>query len=160
MQLDPFFGISFIMSLITYGLIARFYLLPKLHSMSLTAALTPLLLLHSSRHIGTIFLREGVVLADMPSSFAVPAAYGDLLAEVLALIAIAALRLNWKVAIPLIWIFNIEGSVDLVYAFIRGLKTNAVDSMGATYVIPTIIVPALFVTHYIIFKLLLRKEKT
>ena len=159
MQPDPFFGISFIMSLITYGLIARWYLIPKLKSMSLTAALTPLLLLHSSRHIGTVFLRKGIVLTGMPSSFATPAAYGDLLAAGLAIIALTALRQNWKVAIPLIWLFNIEGTLDLVYAFYSGLSTNSVDFMGATYFIPTMIVPALFVTHYIIFKLLLRKEE-
>ena len=159
MLLDPFFGISFIMSLTIYGLIARWYLMPKLNSMSLIAALTPLLLLHSSRHIGTAFLREGIVLTGMPSSFATPAAYGDLLAAVLALIALAALRLNWKVAVPLIWLFNIEGTLDLVYAFYTGLTTNSVDFMGSTYFIPTMIVPALFVTHYIIFKLLLKNGK-
>jgi len=158
MQLDPFFGISFTMNLIIYGLIARWYLLPKLNSMSLTAALTPLLLLHSTRHIGTVFLKKDIVLSGMPSSFAVPAAYGDLLAAVLAIIALVALRQNWKVAIPLIWLFNIEGTVDLGYAFYSGLSTNSVYFMGATYFIPTIVVPALFVTHYIIFKLLLRKE--
>ena len=46
-----------------------------------------------------------------------PAAYGDLLAALLALLAIAALRMAWAGAIPLVWLFNVEGTLDLVNAF-------------------------------------------
>ena len=35
---------------------------------------------------------KGVVAPELPAAFAVPAAYGDLIAAVLALLALAALR--------------------------------------------------------------------
>jgi hypothetical protein len=48
--------------------------------------------LHSFRFVGLAFLVKGVVSPELPAAFAVPAAYGDLIAAVLALLALAALR--------------------------------------------------------------------
>ena len=52
--------------------------------------LLPILLLHGLRHLGLMFLAPGAVYAGIPPQFAYPAAFGDLLAAVLALIAIPA----------------------------------------------------------------------
>ena len=90
--------------------------------------------------------------------FVNPAAYGDLLAAALAIISIIALRRKWAIAIPLVWIFNIEGSLDLLNALIQGGCYNTSGEFGATYFIPVVIVPALLVTHYLIFLLLLRRS--
>ena len=46
--------------------------------------------------------------------FAVPAAYGDLVAGALALVTIGALRARWSLAIPLAWLVNVFGLLDLV----------------------------------------------
>jgi hypothetical protein len=57
----------------------------------------------------------GVVSPDLPAAFARPAAYGDLIAAVLALLALAGL---WsRLGIVLVWVFNLWGSADLLYAF-------------------------------------------
>jgi hypothetical protein len=40
-----------------------------------------------------------------------PAAYGDLLAAVLAVIAIPAVASNAAIGKPLVWVFNLEGSI-------------------------------------------------
>jgi hypothetical protein len=56
----------------------------------------------------------------------------------------------------LVWVFNIEGTIDLVTAISLGVANDAASGMGATYWIPSVIVRALLVTHYIIFVLLLR----
>jgi hypothetical protein len=87
-----------------------------------------------------------------------PAAYGDLLAAVLALLAIAALRAAWSAAIALVWVFNIEGTLDLVNAFYQGLRNSV--QLGAAYYIPTFAVPALFVTHAMIFAMLIRRTRS
>ncbi|MEE8225501.1 MAG: hypothetical protein V3R30_01675, partial [Kiloniellales bacterium] len=86
------------------------------------------------------------------------AAYGDLLAAVLALVALLALRLDWPIAVPLVWIFNIEGTLDLLNAVFQGLRYTPDGHLGATYFIPAVVVPALLVTHAIVFWLLLRKQ--
>jgi hypothetical protein len=132
--------------------------MPALVAMPRAEALIPFLLLHSFRHIGMAFLIPGVTAEVLDARFANPAAYGDLLAAVLALIAITALCLRWTVAIPLVWIFNIEGSLDLLNALFQGFRHTPNGHLGATYFIPAVIVPALLVTHFMVFKLLLRPE--
>lgn len=157
---DLILPLSIVTSLLSYGLIARWYVTPALEAMPRAKALTPLLLPHSFRHIGMTFLIPGVTAEVLDPRFANPAAYGDLLAAVLALVAIAALRWRWTAAIPLVWIFNIEGSLDLLNALYRGFRYTPDGHLGATYFIPAVIVPALLVTHFIVFKLLLRPEAT
>ncbi len=108
------FGLQFLLSLIGYGLIARWYVAPRLAALPLRDALIPLLFLHALRHMGLVFLVPAVVAPTLPQGFALFAAYGDLLAGLLALLAIVALRNRWPFALALTWLFNIEGSVDLL----------------------------------------------
>ena len=69
-----------------FVLIARWYWSPRLAPLPLRDALTPLLLLHLTRVLGLTMLVPGVIDTDLPRSFAVPGAYGDLIAAVLALV--------------------------------------------------------------------------
>ncbi len=151
--------LSIVLGLLGFGLIAKWYVMPLLVAMPRSKALIPLLLFHSFRYVGMAFLIPGVTSKVLDPRFANPAAYGDLLAAILALIAIMALRLRWTMAIPLVWIFNIEGSLDLLNALFQGFRRNLDGQLGATYFIPAVIVPALLVTHFMIFVLLLHKER-
>lgn len=157
MSARAIFGLQVVLSLVGYSLIARFYVAPRLAALPLRAALTPLLLLHAFRHLGMVFLVPTVVGPELSPAFAVTAAYGDLLAALLALLAIAALRMAWPLAIPLVWVFNTVGFLDLVNAFYQG-QLNDVQ-LGAAYYIPTFIVPALLVTHAMIFGMLIRRAR-
>jgi hypothetical protein len=157
MSARAIFGLQILLSLTGYTLIARWYVAPRLAALSLPAALTPLLLFHASRHLGMVFLVPTVVGPALPRAFAVPAAYGDLLAALLALLAITALRLEWTPAIPLVWIFNVVGLLDLVNAFYQGLRNDV--QLGGAYYIPTFVVPALLVTHTMIFAMLIRRAR-
>src|SRR5437667_1047467 len=151
------FGLQFLLSLIVYSLIAGWYVRPRLAPLPLGAALTPLLFLHAFRHLGMVFLVPSVVCPALPAAFAVPASYGDLLAALLALLAIAALRMEWSSAIALVWLFNVVGTLDLINAFYQGLRNNVL--LGAAYYVPTFAVPALFVTHAMIFAMLTRRAR-
>ena len=157
MSVRAIFGLQVVLSLVVYSLIARWYVVPRLAALPLRDALTPLLLLHAFRYLGMVFLVPTVVGPALPAAFAVPAAYGDLLAALLALLAIAALRQAWPLAIPLVWLFNVEGTLDLVNAFYQGLRNNV--QLGAAYYIPTVAVSALFVTHAMIFAMLIRRTR-
>jgi hypothetical protein len=149
--------LSLVFGLVAFGLTAKWYVMPWLTSVSRTRALTPLLLLHSFRYIGLAFLIPGVTAQALDSAFANPAAYGDLLAAMLALGALIAVRLDWSVATPLMWVFNIEGTLDLLNAFVQGVQRVRVGDLGATYFIPTVAVPGLLVTHVMMFVVLLRQ---
>ena len=87
-----FFGTSVALSFLAWGIITARYLWPALRYQPRTRALRPLLLLHSFRFIGLAFLVPGVVSPNLPSAFALPAAYGDLIAAVLAFFALAGLQ--------------------------------------------------------------------
>jgi hypothetical protein len=156
MNAQQIFGLQFVLSLVLYGLLARWYVAPRLAPLPLASALTPLLFLHASRFLGMVFLVPSVTGGPLPSEFARAAAYGDLLAALLAFASIAALRTGWTMAIPLIWLFNLEGTLDLINALVQGLRHNV--QLGAAYYIPTVAVPALLVTHAMIFAMLLTKR--
>jgi hypothetical protein len=150
------FGTSIALSFLVWGIIATQYLWPALRNQPRLDALRPLLLLHSFRFIGLAFLVPGVVSPDLPAGFARPAGFGDLIAAALALLALAGLRSS--LGIGLVWVFNLWGSADLLHAYYQGRIGVGVEpgQLGATYFIPTVVVPLLLVTHALVFRLLLR----
>jgi hypothetical protein len=149
--------VNLLLSTLVFWIAARTYLIPKLDELEASAVVLPILLLHAMRHLGLMFLAPGAVYYGMPREFAVPAAYGDLLAAVLALIAIAAVTWKSPVARPLVALFNIEGTLDLAIAITLATTHDAAPFMGPAYWIPAFWVPALLVTHYIVFLLLAKR---
>jgi hypothetical protein len=139
-----------------FWLAAKIYILPRLPERQPQNVLLPILLLHSFRHLGLMFLAPGATYAGIPQQFAYPAAFGDLLAAVLALVAIPAVATNARSSRLLVWIFNLEGTLDLVAAITLATVYNAASYMGPAYWIPAFWVPALLVTHYITFVILLK----
>jgi hypothetical protein len=157
MNSQQIFGLQVLLSFLVYGLVARWHVTPRLARLPRDAALQPLLVPHATRHMGMVFLVPTVVGPALPASFAVPAAYGDLLAGLLALAAIVALRARSRIALPLTWLFNVIGLLDLIHAFYQGLANDV--QLGAAYFIPTFVVPALVITHVMIFRLLVRHPR-
>ena len=82
------FFTSIAFSLIVWSVITALYIWPQLRARTPQEALRPILLLHSFRFIGLAFMVPGVVAADLPSAFARGAAYGDVIAAALALVAL------------------------------------------------------------------------
>src|SRR6201993_5644473 len=115
MQTQFAFFASIAFSLIAWGMVAARYIWPKLRLRQRAESLRPLLILHSFRFVGLAFLVPGVVSPDLPSSFAHAAAYGDIIAAILALLALTSLPSATGIAIA--WIFNVWGTVDLFNAF-------------------------------------------
>ena len=153
MNPQAIFGLQFVLSLLVIGLLAKWKLSPWLASQSQHEALFWLTLPHAFRHIGMVFLVPGVVAQPLPNYFAIPAAYGDLLAGLLALLALVLLRNRSALAIGAVWTFNIVGTLDLLNA-LRHLEVGPM--LGAAWYIPTFLVPVLLVTHFMIFARLLR----
>ena len=90
MQSQLFFVFQLLMSLLVYGLVARWYIGPALKRLPIVQALTPLLLFHATRYIGLSFLTPSVIDPNTPSRFTIPAAAGDVLTMALALAALWA----------------------------------------------------------------------
>jgi hypothetical protein len=105
-----------------------------------------------------MFLTRGATYPGMPPEFAYPAALGDMLAAVLAFAALVAVAGDRRGARALVWIFNVEGSVDLASAITLATVYKAMTTMGPAYWIPAFWVPALLVTHYITFVVLRQRR--
>jgi hypothetical protein len=117
----------------------------------------PLLVLHSFRFMGLAFLVPGVVSPDLPWAFASSAAFGDIVAAMLALLSLLFLRSGTGVFTA--WIFSVWGSLDLVNAFYQANATGlSPGQLGAAYFIPTVIVPLLLITHGLAFRILLQHQ--
>lgn len=150
------FPVSVVASFVTFTVIARWYVIPYLRNLPRATALIPFLLIHTFRTVGLTFLVSGVTGAPLPFALAAPAAFGDLLATLLAFASILALRLRWPFALILVWAFNIEGTIDLLSAYIEGVVFDFPTlKVGPTWFIPTFYVPLLLVSHVLIFWFLL-----
>lgn len=71
---DYILPISIALGLLTYGLIAKWYLAPWMDSVPRPTALSPILLFHGFRYIGLAFLIPGVTATALdPAAVIVPA---------------------------------------------------------------------------------------
>lgn len=129
---------------------------PKLKAMPVQAAVLLLLTVQTTRGIGAGFLVTGVVSSDTPDEFILSAGFGDIVAAILALIAMWAIHTKRAHALGLAWVANIFGFVDLVLAFAlgitMGLEPGQLQSM---FLVVTWYVPILMVAHITSFRLLL-----
>jgi hypothetical protein len=147
--------VNLIFSTFVFFIAARIYLVPRLARLTPQSVLIPILLLHAMRHLGLMFLAPGGTYPGMPPQFAYPAAYGDLLAALLALAAIPGVLGDSRGGRLPVWVFNVVGTVDLLAAIALATIHRAPAHMGPAYWIPAFWVPALLVTHYITFVVLL-----
>jgi hypothetical protein len=151
--------VNLVFSTLVFWIAAKLYVIPRLQELQPRIVLLPILLLHSTRHLGLMFLAPGATYPGLSSEFAYPAAFGDLLAAVLALVALWAVVQNWRSARFLVWVFTLEGTIDLINAIALAQLHGAAAFMGAAYWIPAFWVPALLVTHYITFVVLIKLWK-
>jgi hypothetical protein len=159
MNIDWILPLSITIALLSWTLVFLWYVHPWSLARPLEEALRPILLLHAFRYVGLMFLIPGVTNAALDPRFAVPAAYGDLAAALLALGALFMLTLDRRLGIAMVWVFNIWGLLDLINAVARGITYTPDGDLGATFWIPATIVPLLLVSHVWVFVVLLKRGK-
>ena len=151
------FFVSIAFSLIAWGVVTARYIWPQLRLRTRAEALQPLLALHSFRFIGLSMLVPGVVSPELPRTFSHAAAYGDIIAAMLALLSLLLLPSTAGVAAA--WIFNVWGIADLFNAFYQANHAGLLaGQLGAAYFLPTLIVPFLLITHVLGFRILLQRQ--
>lgn len=149
---------SITIGVVGWLMIAKLWIMPWLRHNPFHQGLALLTIPHVFRYIGLSFLIAGVTDSPLDPRFATPAAYGDLTAALLALIAIAALMVKSRYSVLIVWIFNIAGSIDFIVAIVQGLRYTHPEQMGATYFIPILAVPLLLVSHLLIFWMLITRD--
>jgi len=160
MKVEALFGLSVLMSFLAFGIVTKLFILPRLRLMRREEAILLLVVPHTFRFVGLSFLVPGVVSRSLPHAFAAQAAYGDLVAAILAVFATLMLSARARWAIAVVWAFNLWGAADLLNAIYQGQSVGIGPGLlGAAFFIPTVLVPPLLVTHALIFWLLLRPKK-
>ena len=160
MPTEPLFQTQLVLGYIAWLLCFGAYILPWLKSIDRLKAHRAIATLHSFRFFGLVFILPGIVSPNLAASFATFAAYGDLAAGLLAMLALLTIRIR-----PVFWLFvvafNLVGTTDLIldyyHAIQAGLPARA-GELGAAYAIPIIYVPLLMITHVFAFYLLVRPQ--
>ena len=153
------FWLQLVTSVFVVSLVTAWYVWPSLAKRSIHSALIPLLWVHVPRYVGMTLLVPGMVDPKMPREFLSSAAYGDLLEAALALASIFALRRNWRSAVPLVWVANTWGFVDLLNG-VRGVLQLNVPSfnLSTAWYIYTFYAPLVVVSHLMIFWVLIKQR--
>src|SRR5262249_23945271 len=113
------FNLGMAFSFLAWAMVCRVYLWPRVRILPLQDAARPILFLHLFRFVRSTFLIPGMVSPELPHAWAEPAAYGDLAAMALAWVALALGRRPGSRAA--LWVFNLWGTADLLFAFYRGI---------------------------------------
>src|ERR1700743_900261 len=149
MSPDTLFNIHLVLGYVACLLCFSVYFWPKLKSMDHFEAQRVITTIHSFRFFGLVFILPGVVGPDLPASFATSAAYGDLAASALAMLALLAVKKR-PLFLVLVVAFNAVGVVDLVMNYAHAIQAGvpaAPGELGAAYAIPVLYVPLLMITH-------------
>src|SRR6478672_8479995 len=140
---DRVIVLNLVANTLIFYVVARLYLLPLIPRVRSQQILVPILLLHSTRHLGMMFLTRGATFPGLPSEFAYPAVFGDLITAILAFAAIPFVLRGSVFAKRAVWVFNIVGTLDLLDAITLATIYNAPIAMGPAYWIPAVAVPLL-----------------
>jgi hypothetical protein len=160
MSPEIIFNLQLVLGYVAWLLCFGAYILPRLKAMDRIEAHRAIATLHSFRFFGLVFILPGVIGPRLPADFAAFAAYGDFATGVLALLALATVRIR-----PLFWLFvvgfNVVGAGDILIDYYHAVQANLpamAGELGSTYAIPIIYVPLLMITHVAAFYLLLRPQ--
>src|SRR4029077_16922385 len=111
---DRVIVLNLVANTLIFYVAARLYLSPLIPRVRPQQILVPILLLHSTRQLGMMFLTRGATYPGLPQEFACPAALCDLIPAIIAVAAIPFGLRNSAFAKPIVWVFNIFGTVDLL----------------------------------------------
>jgi hypothetical protein len=152
--INPILPLNLVLGFVLFRTVLNIYLVPHLGRLTPAQLLTPILLLHALRELGLMFMFTGATLPGMPMQFAVPAALGDFVAAVLAVVALRAVRKEAASAKAWVWVFNVWGTLDLLTAITLAVTFRSAPFLGAAYWIPAFWVPMLLATHMLVFRYL------
>ena len=129
MSTEAVFQIHLVSGYVAWALCFGAFVLPWLRAMRRVNAFRAMAAFHSFRFFGLVFIVPGVVGADLPAGFTTFAAYGDLATGVLAMLAVATIRVR-----PLFWTavvaFNLVGAADLLIDYCHAVQFNLPAQAG------------------------------
>jgi hypothetical protein len=120
---------------------------------------------HLFRYLGLVALYPALFPVrelGFAESYLAQIAWGDFAAGLLALAALIALAVKARGALALVWIFNVFGVLDFAHAGLQMALPLAADpaALGPLgWVLLTVYLPMLMVSHFAIFHALTRPRR-
>ncbi len=136
--------------MVIFGL--RWFILPKVSKLPIHEALIPFVFLQGIRYLGSMFMVDNQIYDEFPKDLAFTIGAWDYSVAILAIITTYALRVKWKYAIPLVWIFNLWGFADLMTALPQASAQEFYNyDIGGIWWMSVIIGPITIISHIYIF---------
>lgn len=153
-------AIQALFNLVSYAIVLRAFVWPRLRGLPRVAALQPLVAFHFVRTLGLFALYPAMTSERVAASrWAHHVAAGDALTVALAWAAVLALRTKPRLGGALAWAMNTVGTLDVLNAGRNAAAERIVDGpIGPHALVLAFGVPALVVTHVAIYGVLLRRE--
>lgn len=144
---------QFTLSLVLYGLLARYLFWEYAKKLPPEDMNALILIPHGLRLLGLLALVPGVVGEPLTkTSFASAVAYGDAVVAPLAILSIWLWLSGSKSAKLVTWIFSIVASLDLANALFGALTLPVYSyEIGAFWIVLTYLVPLLVVSQVMVF---------
>jgi hypothetical protein len=154
-------ALVFALNLVSYTLVMRWWIWPRVVAQRLEDGLAPLVAFHMIRTLGLFALVPGMSGEfAAASTWARHVAIGDAVAVVLAMITVSLLRRRHRLSIPMAWIFSVWGSLDVLHAGSNAASERILEhGVHAQALVIGFGVPALIVTHVTIFVMLVRGRR-
>ena len=136
-----------LLSLIVFGAVARWHVVPWLNSRGRADALVGLLWVQVFRYVALqVFSAQGNGF-PISEEGAVEIVVGDVTGAVMAFLAIALLRNRVRLAIPLTWLVVVETAYDTVTNIQGGVREHLMGAAsGVTWMILVYFVPLVVVS--------------
>jgi len=135
------FQVHLVLGYVPWLLCFGAYVWPRLKALDRVEAQRAIATLHSFRFFGLVFIIPGVVGPNLPTGFAVFAAYGDFATGLLAMLALLTVRIR-SVFWPFVVAFNLVGTADIIIDYYHGTQVGLptlAGELGATYAIPIVL---------------------
>ncbi len=145
-----------LMSLVAWTIVTIVHVVPWLARQSQREALLVVVTPHLFRHIGALALFPGI--GSAPAEWSVPLAWGDGITAVLAALTMIALHRTWAFALPLAWVFNVFGILDLLHNAVGAAVHVVAPTLGPAAYVVAFAVPGMLVCHVLVFRVLLRRS--
>ena len=155
-----YFGGSAAAGIVAWATIFATIIWPRMRQQPRVLQLKILTAVSFFRYFATTMFITGLITRKLPTGFADPAVYGDLISLGLAYIAFIGLQRSpaGRPRLLPVWIFNIVGAADLVLAYVTGpALIRDPGDLGLSYIIPTVYVPLLLVAHFYALRVLIRR---
>lgn len=147
-------------SLVSYPLyimLIRDRILSREQELGRSRILQLLVIVHAWRFVGLGMYVPGIA-PELPEKFVYATAWGDYIAAIMAIIVYVLLGRKSSLALVGLWVFNLWGFLDILYAGYQAAHLKVAAQMGVMFFVFAGYAPLLIVSHIAIFRKILQKQ--